>query len=449
MSVFQRIVFPFSNTGAVCYLYEYENTLAHKYFNEANLLQEIENFKVREISNLVFFGFSKENKLDYYKKKLEFHGFACLNLLHFTHFSKRSTANLNNTIKDLELLIQFVGHKNFAICYPHSKEFEVLEYVVCAILFLDPENELEEVFDYFLGSNSIPFENSERIQNFQFYLKNYYSPVLKKFILPNETEEVSPQKTGESFKMKVGEFELNLNSLTEDENQYENPLELLEDVLDFAESFEEKLEEDEWKQAFPDTGKKIESNQTARDDLQSKKTTEVLKSEEHLEEDYTFSTLIDLDAITEEYLSLEEDSQNQTNPNKKTQEGVNNVPAFHEKESLPEKNQDTQEDLLSYDDLALEIPLDFTSETMDAIQAEVEIDSEPSLTSLDRQIKDALTKEVLVEEEDPRKKKDSSNRESKPKTIIITPENKEEKVSPLSKERLESLKEEFNAIQLD
>lgn len=465
MSIFQKIFFPFSNTGGVCYLYEYENTLAYKYLNEQNLLKEVESLRIREISHLVFFGFSKEDRLDYYKKKLEFQGFSCLSIPYFT-IPKQDLNNLINTLQDIEILIQFVGTRNFVIYYPHSKEYEVFEYVVCAILYLDLEVDLKEILEYFLGDLNLPHENLQRLQFFYTSLKTSYSPVLKKFIFTtghlNEKEEVL-----EPSIMKVGEFELNLsslngkssveveevnlvqklnlNSLIDESDTYENPLELLEDVLDFAENFIEKEELDEWKEAFPDTGKKIESNRTSNDFLQSQKTTEVLHSEE--QEDYTFSTLINLDAITEEYLSLEETKTEQVNESEKDsfiQEDSDSEMKPHLETAT---NTDEEEDLFSHNDPAFEIKLDFTSERMQTV--EVEIDSESSLTSLDRQIKDALTKEVLIEEDDPRVKKQVPKKESKPVTIIITPEKKEEKISPLSKEKFDSMKEEFNAIQLD
>lgn len=462
MSIFQRIVFPFSNLGSVCHLYEYENTLVHKFLNEQILLQEVESLKLREISSLVFFGFLKDDKLEYYKKKLDFFGFRCLNISQFYFPNKKNLTLLSNTIRDIESLLQFVSTKNFALCFPNSKEYEVLEYIVCSMLYLDTEVNLEEILEYFLGNKELPFENLERLKFFQSALKNSYSPVLKKFILDSEhleTQETLPEK------MKVGELELNLgslngkatqeiqdenfvqklnlNSLTEDDT-FENPLELLEEVLDFAESFEETLEEDEWKQAFPDTGKKIESNQTSKDELQAQKPTELVNAEDPLE-DYTFSSLVDLDAITESYLALEEQTPTEKEPALEVSSD-STEPAQVENETLSEN---VTEDLVTESDVAIEIKLDFTSEKMETIQAEVELDSDPSFTSVDRQIKDALTKEVLIEEDDPRLKKEPPKKESKPKTIIVTPEKKEEKLSPLSKEKLESLKEEFNAIQLD
>lgn len=457
MGIFQKIVFPFSITGGVCYLYEYENTLVHKTFNEQSILQEIENLNIREISSLVFYGFVKEEKLTYYKRKLELHNFHCYHIASFKQPNPNQPDSLINVVRDVDLLIQLVGTKNFGFFYPQAKEYEVLEYITCALLFLDPQNELEEILEYFLGEKSLPYENLERLKFFHTSLKTSYSPVLKKFILQTTLEPpTNNEETLEINKLKVGEFELdlsslskngfvefkreeiiqklNLNSLISDEDTFENPLELLEDVLDFAESFEEQEEIDEWKEAFPDTGKKVESNQSSQDELQSQKPAEILKSEE--QEDYTFSS-IDIDAITESYLSLEESQKENFQIN--------------DHKNISASSTLLQEDTISNlqdESLMFEVPLDFTSETMQTIQVEVEIASEPSLTSLDRQIKDALTKEVLIEE-DPRKKKEHQKKESKPVTIIVTPEKKEEKLSPLSKEKLESLREEFNAIQLD
>lgn len=465
MGIFQKIIFPFSTTGAVCYLYEYENTLAHKTLNEEVILREIENFKIREIKSIIFYAFAKDEKLDFYKKKLQIHNFHCYDISSFKQPNPKQPNLLTNTLRDLELLIQAVETKNFGFFYQQYKEYEVLEYVVCTLLLLDPQSDLEEVLEYFLLEKQLPYENLERLKFFHNSLKTYYSPVLKKFLFPTSEPEFSTkEKVSELTNIKVGEFELNLsalhengfveikpeefihklnlNSLNEDGDTFENPLELLEDVLDFAESFEEQ-ELDECKEAFPDTGKKVESNLSLAENVQTQKPSEVLETEEPTEEDYTFSSLIDLDAITESYL-LEEQEEYLQEDTQHQESNLNVTAPTQEKEI-----SNTQEELFSHEDTAFEVPLEFTSDKMKTIQVEVEINSEPSLTSLDRQIKDALTKEVLIEEEDPRKKKEPQKKESKPVTIIITPEKKEEKLSPLSKEKLESLREEFNAIQLD
>lgn len=484
MRLFQKTIFPFSTTGAVCNLSLYENGEIVSSSSESQFTESLQILNEFEITHFLFFGFSTEKNWEFYKSKLELAGYHCKIIQLPTLPTEKSTVKeFMDYIKGMEDIFHFIGKSNFKIFFPAQKKHEISEFLFGCFLHLDRSLTVPDLEEYFLGNESLDdslrlkLESYGKFLNSNPYLVLKKTPSLKGRAEVIQKEKELPQNTEIPAQVKAGDFELNLSalsgkepeplpsnpsielnlsSLSEEEpffqEKEEDPEELLEDVLGFAENFDTPDNFD-WDSAFADTGQKVEDNFTAKDNVFLEKGDEVESEKPILEEsteDFSFSTLIDLDAITNGKIDAysEDKKEESANKEKTSPEDSDSRIPFPDVLNL---------DNLPLDEIEKELIAPLPEETLEEPESErieeptptVEINIDPSNTFIDRHIKDALTKEILVDEDDPRKKKTKDpKKDSKPVTIIVTAE-KEEDVRPLSKDKLKKLSSDFNAIQLD
>ncbi len=451
MKLFKKTIFPFSITGAVCNLAIYENEQIFTFNSQTEFEQSLEILREFEITKFLFLGFTTEKNWEALKSKLELNGYQCqvFNPLNLPT-EKSSLKEFIEYTSSLEKFFNFIGKSNFKLYFPLQKKNLAIEFVFSCFLYLDSSVTVLELEEYFLGKSKLETTIISKLESFNKFLQSNPYLFLKKIpSLKKRATYVQEYKKEISSTVKAGEFDLNLSALNEKEPKLsqttsiefnlssltEEPpppedkssTELLQDVLELANSIELPVE--------LESSEQLQANQ------------EISSQASETQEDFTFSTLIDLDAITESTIQTYEEKKEEVNleNSSQTTESTEDVQV-----PFPEV-LDTQKVVsISEWQTAQFSALVEQSLEDDELHPNAEIVFEEDTdNSIDRHIKDAITKEVLLEEEDPRKTQEKSEKkESKPKTIIITAQ-KEENIQPLSKENLEKISSEFKAIQLD
>ncbi len=498
----KRTYIPFSITGGVCYLSAFsENEILTKATDE-KIAEKVGQFQEMGISKLIFADINPRTRgLEFFSSKVELNGIDCF------HYSIPDIPTKNSTMKEfvsysehIENFYQKVGDSNFKYFSSTEDNKRAILFLIACIIFKDESIELDEICSYLLPEGDTPskaivlqlaewkkFAFSEKFlihktltqdlgikHNFAESEKTSTVVVTEEGIplnlksLQEEPKVVEKSSTDPKISLNLQGFqevEFTPESITE-----ENPVALVEELLDFAENFDvEETDELDWEDAFPDTGKKVESNFTINDNLIFQKGESAVEVSEDSPIDVTpteevyshymddlLDTLKDLKAIPEE--------EDLSPANRETTE--DEIPAIVTDSSVPFP------DVLNLNNIKTELDTDpfavisnqnkqqkedemvVTESNQSQIEEEtLEVDVDPTVaTYIDRQIKDALTKEVLEEDEDPRRKsieKEKKKKDTKPLTIIVTAE-KTDSIHPLDKSRkIDESNPDFKAIPLD
>jgi len=452
MKLFQKTIFPFSITGAVCNLAIYENEQIFTFNSQTEFEQSLEILREFEITKFLFLGFTTEKNWETLKSKLELNGYQCqiFNPLNLPT-EKSSLKEFIDYTSSLEKFFNFIGKSNFKLYFPLQKKNLAIEFVFSCFLYLDSSVTISELEEYFFGKSKLETTIISKLESFNKFLQSNPYLFLKKIpSLKKRAKYIQEYKKEISSTVKAGEFDLNLSALNEKEPKLsqttsiefnlssltEEPpppedkssTELLQDVLELANSIDLPVE--------VESSEQLQANQ------------EISSQTSETQEDFTFSTLIDLDAITESTIeAYEEEKKEEVNLANSSQ--------------TTESTEDTQVPFPEVLDTQKVVSISEwqTAQFSALVEQSLEDDElnpnaeivfeEDKYDSVDRYIKDAITKEVLLEEEDPGKTQEKSEKkESKPKTIIVTAK-KEENIQPLSKENFEKISSQFKAIQLD
>jgi hypothetical protein len=497
----KRTYIPFSITGGVCYLSAFsENEILTKATDE-KIAEKVGQFQEIGISKLVFADINPRTRgLEFFSSKVELNGINCI------HYSIPDVPKKNSTMKEfisysehIENFYKKIGDSNFKYFFSTEENKRAILFLLACIIFKDETIELDEICSYLLPEGDIPsktivlqltewkkFAFSEKFLIYKTLTRdlgikhNLAEPEVKNTVvgpgieiplnlqsLQEETKVTEKQDTDPKIPLNLEGFqevEFTPESITE-----ENPVALVEELLDFAENFDvEETEDLDWEDAFPDTGQKVESNFTLNDHLIFQKGESTVEVSEDspidvvpTEESYSHYMDDLLDTIKDLKSIPEEEDLSPANRETTGEE----TPAIATDPSVPFPdvlNLNTIKTELDTDPFAAisiqskqqkENEMVTTESNLTPSDETLEVDIDPTVaTYIDREIKDAITKEILEDDEDPRKKsmeKEKKKKNSKPLTIIVTAE-KTDSIHPLDKSRkIDESNPDFKAIPLD